>query len=74
MRPTTQRLLIAATQVLALAVWFSVSAVVPSLRHDLSFSDAAAVWLTRSRLVWDNRAFPATQRWRLDYAGLAALG
>ncbi|MFG3341311.1 MFS transporter [Glycomyces sp. NPDC048151] len=46
MRPTTQRLLIAATQVLALAVWFSVSAVVPSLRHDLSFSDAAAVWLT----------------------------
>lgn len=41
---------------------------------DLRDSGAAAVWLTRSRLVWDNRAFPATQRWRLDYAGLAALG
>ena len=41
---------------------------------DLRESGSAAIWLTRSRLVWDNRAFPATQRWRLDYAGLAALG
>lgn len=41
---------------------------------DLRHSGSAAIWLTRSRLIWDNRAFPATQRWRLDYAGLAALG
>lgn len=29
----------------------------------------AAIWLTRSRLVWDNRNFPATQRLRLGYRG-----
>lgn len=29
----------------------------------------AAIWLTRSRLVWDNRDFPATQRLRLRHRG-----
>ena len=33
-------------QVLALAVWFSVSAVVPSLQEEWGISSAAAVWLT----------------------------
>lgn len=31
----------------------------------------AAIWLTRSRLVWDNASFPATHRLRLDHLGLA---
>jgi len=30
----------------------------------------AAIWLTRSRSVWDNAAFPATHRLRLDHLGL----
>lgn len=30
----------------------------------------AAIWLTRSRLVWDNATFPATHRLRLDHVGL----
>lgn len=34
----------------------------------------AAIWLTRSRLVWENRAFPATQRFRLAFRGLAEVG
>ena len=46
--PGTQRALIAAVQVLALAVWFSVSAVVPSLQAEWRISSAAAVWLTGS--------------------------
>jgi phospholipid/cholesterol/gamma-HCH transport system ATP-binding protein len=33
----------------------------------------AAIWLTRSRLVWDNRSFPATQRLRLGRHGLSAV-
>ncbi|WP_061961299.1 MFS transporter [Demequina flava] len=44
--PAVQRGLIALVQVLALAVWFSVSAVVPSVQADFSISSAAAVWLT----------------------------
>jgi phospholipid/cholesterol/gamma-HCH transport system ATP-binding protein len=32
----------------------------------------AAIWLTRSRMVWDSTAFPATHRLRLDHQGLAA--
>jgi MFS family permease len=43
-----QRAAIAAVQVLGLAVWFSMSAVVPSLREDWGISAAAAVWLTGS--------------------------
>lgn len=34
----------------------------------------AAIWLTRSRIVWDNRIFPATHRYRLDHQGLSAIG
>ena len=32
----------------------------------------AAIWLTRSRLIWDNPLFPATHRLRLDHHGLSA--
>lgn len=31
----------------------------------------AAIWLTRSRRVWDDAVFPATHRLRLDHLGLA---
>ena len=48
MSPGLQRTAIAATQVLALGVWFSMSAVVPSLREDWNISATAAVWLTAS--------------------------
>jgi len=34
----------------------------------------AAVWLTRSRMVWENARFPATIRMRMDHQGLADLG
>ncbi|GAA4965470.1 MFS transporter [Actinoplanes utahensis] len=43
-----QRMVIAAVQVLALAVWFSASAVVPALRESWGISASAAVWLTAS--------------------------
>jgi MFS family permease len=43
-----QRGAIAAVQVLGLAVWFSMSAVVPSLRDDWGLTPGAAVWLTAS--------------------------
>jgi phospholipid/cholesterol/gamma-HCH transport system ATP-binding protein len=33
----------------------------------------AAIWLTRSRMVWDNPLFPATHRLRLDYQGLSEV-
>jgi MFS family permease len=46
--PRIQRSAIAIVQVLGLAVWFSVSAVVPSLRGDWGIGAAAAVWLTGS--------------------------
>ncbi|MBP2364464.1 MFS transporter [Pseudonocardia parietis] len=46
-----QRAAIAVVQVLGLAVWFSVSAVVPSLRQDWGVSTAGAVWLTGSTQV-----------------------
>ncbi len=48
MSPRVQRSAIALVQVLGLAVWFSVSAVVPSVRADWGISAAAAVWLTGS--------------------------
>ena len=35
---------------------------------------AAAMWLTGSEAVWRDRAFPATQRWRLSEAGLQSTG
>jgi len=46
--PLPQRAAIAAVQVLSLAVWFSMSAVVPSLRTDWGISASEAVWLTAS--------------------------
>ncbi|MCZ7423372.1 MFS transporter [Verrucosispora sp. WMMA2121] len=47
-RPGVQRALIAAVQVLSLAVWFSASAVVPALRESWQIGAAASVWLTAS--------------------------
>lgn len=47
-RSVRQRGLIAAVQVLALAVWFSASAVVPTLQRDWGITAAEAVWLTAS--------------------------
>lgn len=44
----TQRGAIAVVQVFGLAVWFSMSAVVPSLQRDWEISAAQAVWLTGS--------------------------
>ncbi|MFI1420826.1 MFS transporter [Streptomyces sp. NPDC020731] len=43
-----QRGAIAAVQVLGLAVWFSMSAVVPGLRSDWGLTAGGAVWLTAS--------------------------
>ncbi|MFD7701967.1 MFS transporter [Streptomyces caelestis] len=43
-----QRGAIAAVQVLGLAVWFSMSAVVPGLRGDWGLTAGGAVWLTAS--------------------------
>ncbi|PZG71712.1 MFS transporter, partial [Streptomyces sp. NTH33] len=43
-----QRGAIAAVQVLGLAVWFSMSAVVPTLRSEWGLDSADAVWLTAS--------------------------
>lgn len=45
-RAARQRTAIAAVQVLALAVWFSVSAIVPALREDWGIGSSGAVWLT----------------------------
>jgi phospholipid/cholesterol/gamma-HCH transport system ATP-binding protein len=45
---------------------------VPSLLNQIAAlrdRGGAAIWLTRSRLVWNNRDFPATQRLRLGYRG-----
>jgi phospholipid/cholesterol/gamma-HCH transport system ATP-binding protein len=35
---------------------------------------AAAIWLARDDLVWRDRSFPATQRWRLAERGLVPVG
>lgn len=48
MNNVVQRGAIAAVQVLGLAVWFSMSAVVPSLRTDWGLTAGGAVWLTAS--------------------------
>ncbi|MBX7266556.1 MFS transporter [Micromonospora sp. Llam7] len=48
LRPGVQRALIAAVQVLGLAVWFSASAVVPALRESWQIGATASVWLTAS--------------------------
>jgi phospholipid/cholesterol/gamma-HCH transport system ATP-binding protein len=50
--------------------------VAPLLRRIAEVHDrgGAAIWLTRSRLVWDDRTFPASQRLRLGHLGLNAVG
>jgi phospholipid/cholesterol/gamma-HCH transport system ATP-binding protein len=47
----------------------------PLLRQvsDVQAGGGAAIWLTRSRLVWDDRTFPATQRLRLGHQGLTTV-
>lgn len=47
-RTNQQRALIALVEVLGLSVWFSATAVVPSLRSEWGIGAAAAVWLTAS--------------------------
>ena len=47
--------------------------IVPALLNELSGvrdRGGAAIWLTRSRMNWDNPLFPATHRLRLDHHGL----
>jgi phospholipid/cholesterol/gamma-HCH transport system ATP-binding protein len=48
----------------------------PLLRRIAEVHDrgGAAIWLTRSRLVWDDRTFPASQRIRLSHQGLIVVG
>jgi phospholipid/cholesterol/gamma-HCH transport system ATP-binding protein len=48
----------------------------PLLRRISEVHDrgGAAIWLTRSRLVWDDRLFPASQRVRLNHHGLTVVG
>ena len=46
--PATQRAMIAAVQILGLSVWFSATAVVPSLSADWQITSGQAVWLTAS--------------------------
>lgn len=50
--------------------------VVPALINKLlEVRDAggAAIWLTRSRMIWDNPLFPATHRLRLGHLGLLPM-
>lgn len=47
-RANRQQALIALVQILGLAVWFSASAVVPTLQREWGISPAAGVWLTAS--------------------------
>jgi phospholipid/cholesterol/gamma-HCH transport system ATP-binding protein len=49
---------------------------VPALVNRLSEvrdGGGAALWLTRSRMIWENPMFPATHRLRLDHHGLSAI-
>lgn len=50
-RATSQRALIAVVQVLALATWFSASAVSATLQSEWRISPAEAVWLTASTQI-----------------------
>jgi MFS family permease len=47
-RTNQQRALVAVVEVLGLSVWFSATAVVPSLRSEWGIGATAAVWLTAS--------------------------
>jgi phospholipid/cholesterol/gamma-HCH transport system ATP-binding protein len=40
---------------------------------DVRDQGGAAIWLTRSRLIWDNAVFPASHRLRLDHHGLSSI-
>lgn len=47
--------------------------IVPALLNEISGvrdRGGAAIWLTRSRMIWDNPVFPATHWLRLDHHGL----
>jgi phospholipid/cholesterol/gamma-HCH transport system ATP-binding protein len=49
---------------------------VPALLNRLSDvrdGGGAAIWLTRSRMIWDDPVFPATHRLRLDHQGLSSI-
>jgi ABC-type molybdenum transport system ATPase subunit/photorepair protein PhrA len=49
---------------------------VPALLNKLSEvrdQGGAAIWLTRSRMIWDNSVFPASHRLRLDHQGLSSI-
>lgn len=49
---------------------------VPALLNrlwDVRDRGGAAIWLTRSRMIWDNPLFPATHRLRLDHLGLSSI-
>ena len=51
-------------------------AIVPALVNKLlevCDQGGAGIWLTRSRLVWENLTFPATHRLRLDHHGLSSI-
>jgi len=53
------------------------TAIIPALLNRLAIlrdAGGAALWLTRSRLVWENRTLPASHRWRLDHNGLTRIG
>ena len=45
---SAQRMLVALVEVLGLSVWFSATAVLPSLRSEWNISSTGAVWLTAS--------------------------
>src|SRR5258708_5312082 len=47
-RSNQQRTLVALVEVLGLTVWFSATAVVPTLRSEWGIGATAAVWLTAS--------------------------
>src|SRR6185437_14758438 len=47
-RTNQQRALVALVEVLGLCVWFSATAVVPTLRADWGIGETGAVWLTAS--------------------------
>lgn len=50
--------------------------IVPALinkLYEVRDRGGAAIWLTRSRMIWDNAAFPASHRLRLDHLGLTSM-
>jgi len=41
--------------------------------YEVRDQGGAAIWLTRSRMIWDNPVFPASHRLRLDHQGLSSI-